>query len=219
MTFPFCFCPSRRGQTHNLATTNGGYFYGLIDYAAATPSSSSNDQTAGLEFWRGTAGTGAGSIPPEDFGLIMNRKFLGMAIRTKACSPIGFNDVKDGLSNTLLLSEKFLPLDSYDGSGPMYQGQIQKFGGDDRGWSDGWDYDIIRSTGTPPRRDAYVDASQYLQLDTERITFGSAHSSGINAVFGDNSVHTISYEIDREVFNKLGNRVDGQVVDASQWVN
>jgi hypothetical protein len=49
--------------------------------------------------------------------------------------------------------------------------------------------------------------------------FGSAHSSGINAAFGDNSVHTISYDIDRNVFNKLGNRSDGQVVDSSQWVN
>ncbi len=143
-----------------------------------------------------------------------------MVVRTKACSPIGFNDVKDGTSHTLLVSEKFLPLDSYDGTGPNYNGQIQPFGGDDRGWSDGWDYDIIRSTGTPPVRDAFRPASDYLNhLSLEVITFGSAHTSGINSVFGDNSVHTISYDIDRGVFNKLGNRVDGQVVDSSQWVN
>ena len=144
-----------------------------------------------------------------------------MVIRTQACSQISFNDVKDGVSKTLLISEKFLPLDSYDGGGPGFNGQTQKFAGDDRGWSDGWDYDIIRSTGITPSRDAFRPASQYSDgsLLRECIIFGSAHPSGMNAVFGDNSVHSISYDIDRDVFNKLGNRVDGQVVDSGQWVN
>jgi hypothetical protein len=52
----------------------------------------------------------------------------------------------------------------------------------------------------------------------ECIMFGSAHSAGVQGVFGDNSVRMISYDIDRDVFNKLGNRNDGQVVDDSQWV-
>src|SRR5262249_52395103 len=100
-------------------------------------------------------------------------------------------------------------------------GMNHPFEGDDRGWSDGWDYDIIRSTGIPPKQDYARPGSDYNNgtMWRESIMFGSAHRSGINAVFGDNSVRTISYEIDRDVFNKLGNRSDGQAADASQWVN
>jgi len=147
--------------------------------------------------------------------------YMGMVVGTKACSRIGFNDVKDGVSKTLLISEKFLPLDNYDGSGPFYGGMVRPFEGDDRGWSDGWDFDTVRSTGLPPRRDEAVPANLYNTGDNWRdyITFGSAHIAGIQSVFGDGSVHTISYDIDRNVFNKLGDRNDGQVTDASQWVN
>jgi hypothetical protein len=144
--------------------------------------------------------------------------FLGMVIRTQACSPIGFNDVKDGTSKTLLISEKFVPVENYDGGGPYHNGDIRKFAGDDRGWSDGWDFDIIRSTALPPKQDHYVPADQYMDLWRECITFGSAHTTGIQAVFGDNSVRTVSYEIDRDIFNQLGNRVDGKAGDSSQWV-
>ena len=90
-----------------------------------------------------------------------------------------------------------------------------------RGWSDGWDFDILRSTGIAPARDYVCSPSQYSTggLWREFIKFGSAHSSGMQAAFGDSSVRSISYDIDVKVFNSLGNRNDGQVVDASQWVN
>jgi prepilin-type N-terminal cleavage/methylation domain-containing protein len=220
MTFSFYFCPSRRGPTQSAKDTDPGYMNGLMDYAAATPAKGSDDVAAFNDFWTGAAGPGVAKGSP-DFYLVPQRMFLGMVIRTQACSPIGYNDVKDGTSKTLLISEKFLPLDNYDGGGPYFDGQIRKFEGDDRGWSDGWDFDIIRSTGIQPSRDAFRPASGYNNgtMFRECIMFGSAHTSGMNAVFGDNSVHTITYEIDRDVFNKLGNRVDGQTFDASQWVN
>jgi prepilin-type processing-associated H-X9-DG protein len=41
---------------------------------------------------------------------------------------------------------------------------------------------------------------------------GSAHSGGINAVFADNSVTFLTYEIDLETLNRLGNRYDGEVI-------
>ena len=34
--------------------------------------------------------------------------------------------------------------------------------------------------------------------------FGSAHTSGINAVFGDGSVHHIKFDVDVVLFNALG---------------
>lgn len=229
ITFPFYFCPSRRGPTQCTKDTATGFLYGMIDYAAATPSKLLKDLTSGASadtaaiftFWNGAGGTGGPIAGHEDFDLVKDRMFLGMVIRTGACSPIGFNDVKDGTSHTLLVSEKLLPLDNYDGSGPYFDGQIRTFEGDDRGWSDGWDYDIIRSTGVQPSKDYAKPAADYNtdKMAKECIMFGSAHTAGIQGVFGDGSVRTISYEIDRDVFNMLGNRVDGQTFDASQWVN
>jgi prepilin-type N-terminal cleavage/methylation domain-containing protein len=220
MTFSFYYCPSRRGPTHNMKDTDPGFFYGLMDYAAATPASKdANDTQVWSDFWKGTSGPGVS--PRPDFELVTDRVFLGMVIRTRACSRIGFNDVHDGDSKTLLISEKFLPLDNYEGSGSYYNGQMQQFAGDDRGWSDGWDYDINRSTGIAPARDYACDPAKYAtgELWREFIKFGSAHSAGIQAVFGDSSVHTITYDIDVKVFNALGNRSDGQAIDATQWVN
>jgi prepilin-type processing-associated H-X9-DG protein len=42
--------------------------------------------------------------------------------------------------------------------------------------------------------------------------FGSAHSSGLNAVFADGSVHIIGYDVDRALFNCLGNRQDHKAI-------
>jgi type II secretory pathway pseudopilin PulG len=209
-TIPLYFCPSRRGPTINSSPADAGYLNGMMDYASATPSIEANDIVAYWDFWKG-----------EIWNKVPDQLYLGMIIRTGSCPLIGYNDVKDGASKTLLISEKFLPLDNYDGTGPSWDGLIRKFEGDDRGWTDGWDFDIVRSTGLPPKQDYAIPANEYNQPSIrwqERITFGSAHSAGIQAVFGDNSVRTISYDIDRDVFNKLGNRNDGQVVDASQWV-
>jgi prepilin-type processing-associated H-X9-DG protein len=49
--------------------------------------------------------------------------------------------------------------------------------------------------------------------DEFAYSFGSAHSSGMNAIFADGSVTFISYDVDREMFNRLGHRSDGETVD------
>ena len=40
--------------------------------------------------------------------------------------------------------------------------------------------------------------------------FGAAHQNAMHAVFGDNSVHTISYNIEREILDRMGDRQDGE---------
>lgn len=203
------FCPSRRGPTINTKEADAGYLNALMDYASATPAKTADDVQAMADFWKGNEWQPVTAM------------YLGMVVRTKACSPIGFNDIKDGTSKTLLISEKFLPFDNYDGGGPFYDGRVRAFEGDDRGWSDGWDFDTVRSTGVTPLRDRAIPAAEYNLGDKwwqERIRFGSAHSAGMNGVFGDGSVRTIAYDIDGTVFNYLGNRNDGQASDASQWV-
>ena len=89
---------------------------------------------------------------------------------------------------------------------------------DDRGWSDGWDPDIIRSTAYPPGPDTDQPVlgvgGQQLDLG---FCFGSAHSGAFNAALADGSVRAISYSIDRTIFNYLGQRDDGQPIDASKF--
>jgi prepilin-type processing-associated H-X9-DG protein len=45
--------------------------------------------------------------------------------------------------------------------------------------------------------------------------FGSAHPGGINAAFADGSVTGLSFDIDRETFNRLGHRDDGELITQS----
>ena len=101
--------------------------------------------------------------------------------------------VTDGLSNTIVIGEKWVNSKKYQGGDWS----------DDVGWTDGWDTDVIRFTMCSPIRDTNPDGSGY--------EFGSAHPSGIHAVFGDGSVRTIRYGISPELFNRLGHRADGQV--------
>jgi prepilin-type processing-associated H-X9-DG protein len=40
-------------------------------------------------------------------------------------------------------------------------------------------------------------------------TFGSAHPGGFNALLCDGSVRNINYNVDENVYMRLGNRADG----------
>ena len=110
--------------------------------------------------------------------------------------PVGFKNITDGSSNTITLTEKRVNPLNYEGSGPA----------DDRGWSDGWDYDTLRLTSCTP----YPDSGAVNEFSR---TAGSSHTAGINTSFADGSVHSIAYDIDLETFNRLAHRTDGEVVD------
>ncbi len=125
---------------------------------------------------------------------------------------IGSAQISDGTSNTMMVSEKFVRPDFYEGGSSS----------DDRGWSDGWDPDTMRSTCWPPLQDTLVGTSggaleDLYGYEADVVNFGSAHPSGINAVFADGSVHVISYEIDNILFDRLGDREDAELVDMSQF--
>ena len=47
--------------------------------------------------------------------------------------------------------------------------------------------------------------------------FGSSHQAGVNAVFADGSVRSISYTIDPTTFSYLGNKSDGQAVNLDDF--
>jgi prepilin-type N-terminal cleavage/methylation domain-containing protein/prepilin-type processing-associated H-X9-DG protein len=127
--------------------------------------------------------------------------------------------ISDGLSNTILVGEKLVRAD-------LYAGNITETGGgsvsDDRGWTDGWDPDTMRTTAFPPISDSdgicYAPATDQFCTGSqdEALFFGSAHPSGINAVFADGSVHQIKYDVDGLIFNALGTRNGEETLDQGQ---
>jgi prepilin-type N-terminal cleavage/methylation domain-containing protein/prepilin-type processing-associated H-X9-DG protein len=120
--------------------------------------------------------------------------------------------INDGTSKTLLASEKRLRPSEYLGNSTREgatENQAPTF--DDRGWADGWDHDILRSCYFPPQQDNETPVED---LDFA-YSFGSAHAGGMNALFADGAVTSISYDIDRETFNRLGHRSDGETITQS----
>ena len=101
-------------------------------------------------------------------------------------------EIRDGLSNTLLLAEKYLhPANLSSGT----------HGADNENLYVGLDNDTCRSTRWPPRT---------LRASDVPATFGSYHPGGMNAAMADGSLRIIAYSIQREVFRTMGNRYDNQ---------
>ncbi|MBN1854351.1 MAG: DUF1559 domain-containing protein [Pirellulales bacterium] len=204
------FCPSRRTPTQHYVEMTW-----LIDYASATPGKSvplGSGYLNETDFW------GNGTI----WEVPSNQEYFGIIVRTDwdiirsnppgprgNTKPTTFGKITDGASNTLMLGEKRLFTSCYT-IGEWF---------DDRGWSDGWDPDTVRSTAFPVRQDVYDrNSDQELVATGDPLRrygfcFGSAHTGGINAAFGDGSVQVINYDIDQNIFNSLGHRSDGNVVN------
>ena len=223
---PLYNCPSRRPPTRGNPDPLTGVGPYLIDYAGAiggpsraeagtrytdllqNPASSNNKN---FLFWGCDS---CGSPMPSKFksplfrGIIQRSDYL-VGKHKGWMRKISFRSITDGASNTMLISEKRLVPSKYD-TGAWY---------DDRGWTDGWDPDIMRSTMFPLAADADESDANGKLLDSPAdklpYAFGSAHSGGINCVFADGSVHTINYDADPEVFNLLGNFNDGEPIDVS----
>ncbi len=132
--------------------------------------------------------------------------------------------VTDGLSNTMVISEKVVRFDLYEGqpAPPPGGGGVS----DDRGWADGWDPDSVRFTGVPPISDNDQNVCFNSNPAIQRtcigfegsipvLFFGSAHPGGVNAVYADASAHFINFDVDHLIFNALGTREGGETVDTS----
>ncbi|MBN2022413.1 MAG: DUF1559 domain-containing protein [Pirellulales bacterium] len=205
------FCPSRRGTT---SVYYNGINYVLNDYAAAVPGPKLNNDPNYENinaFWSGH--TQISNADPYRWTIQPNMYFQGVITRIswwrggtgddgtnagpeRFVDPVRLvrpGDITDGASQTMVLGEKRLLPNEYD-TGRWC---------DDRGWTDGWDPDTLRSTQHKPELDGANSYDPCYQ-------FGSAHVSGFNAAFADGSVKTIPYEIDRLIFAWLGDRMDGQ---------
>jgi prepilin-type N-terminal cleavage/methylation domain-containing protein len=246
---PGYFCPSRRSAEKVTGATGATT---LIDYAAAyplsfrcvgggLPASDKFDITKTTPFvgatsyavgfqvlWCGSNGPPLPNAVSDGVVVRTPWKLLTPASNTATargevvpgmsppCKP---GMISDGSSNTLMVSEKLVRSDLYAGN-LTETGQVSY--SDDRGWSDGWDPDVMRFTGSPPLSDSdplcFTAATQrYCTTNgAEGLFFGSAHSTGVNAVFADASVHHISFSVDGILFNKLGTRNGEETIDLNQ---
>ena len=241
---PGYFCPSRRAPTTVTDVVDSAYRVTLTDYAAAVPcgytdatqatkrwpinsgkpgaptTAQDNRNLRRTYLWGGTALTDIAAVPDNKvyMGVIVRASYnVASSNRTGTTfsramdvpDPCKMEQISDGTSNTFLAGDKFVRPDLYEGNSDS----------DDRGWADGWDADTMRSTGFPPLQDTLSGTTGVYEplfgVMADVVNFGSAHAAGFNAVFTDGSVHTIPYEIDILLFDRLGDRQDGEVVDLS----
>jgi prepilin-type N-terminal cleavage/methylation domain-containing protein/prepilin-type processing-associated H-X9-DG protein len=229
---PLYNCPSRR------APIIGPAGVALVDYAGVTAGPSrtevvaeggnfndylQNPQSHHWEiFWSGTdqyQSQGMPGIPKYQSmvasGISLNYRGViyrgdwvppkpgGIGTHLGFTKRITFAKITDGASKTLIATEKRVPPSFYEGG----------LRSDNGGWADGWDYDNLRSTMFPLEPDRDVDdTSVFAPIHYQ---FGSAHPGGINAAFADGSVTGLSFDIDRETFNRLGHRDDGELITQS----
>ena len=112
-------------------------------------------------------------------------------------SKIRYSEIEDGSSKTILLSEKLVSPDEL-------------------GWVSGTRADASQyglEAEFRPRPDAVPDAPKEQPTNSLAVGgFSSRHPGGINAAFGDGSIHFVSDDTDPELLQQLGNRADGQIM-------
>jgi prepilin-type N-terminal cleavage/methylation domain-containing protein/prepilin-type processing-associated H-X9-DG protein len=108
-------------------------------------------------------------------------------------SQITIRKIKDGLSKTAMVGDKYINPDRYiDGHDPA----------DDQNIFVGHDRDTMGYTtpGVPPLQDRPGLGADY--------NFGSSHPGGLQMTFCDGSVTNIAYDIDEDIYRKYGGRND-----------
>jgi len=213
------YCPSRRRVASYPYTKSGSDLYinidtpapaiGRSDYAACGGDNSSDECG-----WQGPADLAAGDAMSDSDWAGHKGTYqdaTGVIFRRSEVKPA---HIKDGMSSTYLLGEKYLTSSYYvTGEGE----------GSDQGWDVGYDYDTIRWTNDAvdylPKQDrALVPGDSTIsnpRIAKSMRAFGSAHSAGFHMALCDGSVKQIRYSIDAEVHKLLGNRNDGESIDSS----
>lgn len=111
--------------------------------------------------------------------------------------------IRDGMSNTYMMGEKYLKPENYYANGIDL--------GDNHSAYTGLNWDVVRTSSKAPTGSPYD--YQPPQQDTEGYynfwKFGSAHLGSFNMAYCDGSVQDIAYTIDPELHRQHCNRDDG----------
>jgi prepilin-type processing-associated H-X9-DG protein len=170
------FCPSRRGSTTPpLLSISGSAQPGALgDYGACTGTTGDDIYNQSLS-----------PLPPNGaFRLGLTAKGVRLV------------DITDGLSNTLLIGEKHVP--------------IGRFG--QASWDCSiYDGDNILCSTRPAGIKYHLAAS----LQDQGVKFGSYHQDVVNFVFVDGSVHALTQDIPPQTLEFLANISDGQSTNLS----
>ena len=215
---PAYYCPSRRGVQATPNRSTKKYWYKELDVGADPLGIGDGSYTVGMTDYAGSCQNQGFA---NDFFSIYNnssaisragftsvRGGVGAIVRastyrvqpgggtysndTVISAASGFFGLRDGASNTLLAGEK--------GHRPE---QLGTGGGIDAG---GY------SRGISADNMCRVDYRPMPDTPNGNMTwrFGSAHPAGFNAVFGDGRVTFIPYNVNLEVFGRMGHAADGR---------
>jgi hypothetical protein len=116
-------------------------------------------------------------------------------------SEVKNRQIKDGLSKTYFAAERHLMRLAYDFTYPSFS--------DNQSLYTGFEWDNTRLTNLTPD----CRPRQYQNNVPNYSAFGSAHVFGFNAVLCDGGVLPVSFDIDRQLHRRLGNRKDSLPVD------
>ncbi len=221
------FCPSRRSPTYVAQSSGGPTPTGrwALDYAAVTPGRDSNPNTPTWEFFRNDNDSMLGCYddqlqccnatceysvlgksPLRYFGIIVRTPYFWSTFAKKGFNvgnsqPTKVAKITDGTTKTIMITEKRIEPSCYEGQRYCWY--------DDRGWSDGWDGDAVRSPTMPMGPDKERGDIGDREFG---LSIGSAHSHGVHALYGDGSVRSVSYDVDFTTLNLLAHRSDGQTI-------
>lgn len=194
-----CFvCPSRRAVKRYPVNWSPGMPWALpAAFINTDPSSrgSRSDYAANAGSVRLQWGEG-----PRDWQLALADAFRDMSASngvSHQCSQVRPVDIRDGVSKTYLVGEKYLDPRHYE-TGGSYR--------DDHSMLVGDDLDMHAWTLVRPLQDRHGFNGH--------IEFGSAHPGGLNMAYADGAVRTVSYAVDAIVHLRSGSRSDGEVVSA-----
>ncbi|MCR5164304.1 MAG: DUF1559 domain-containing protein [Thermoguttaceae bacterium] len=192
----FLYCPSRRSPKNYPSTsgTASNYSTNITERAKSDYASCMGDFSYPQTYQRTSTydAVANGTFKPTDDSAVITGIMYSM-------SQTRMGDIRDGTTNTYLVGEKGINASCYEVS----------VSGDDLGCYSGFDDDNSRTcardqSGGLPRQDRAGYDSHFL--------FGGCHAGSFGMVMCDASVQRISYSIDIEVHERLGNRRDGQVV-------
>jgi prepilin-type N-terminal cleavage/methylation domain-containing protein/prepilin-type processing-associated H-X9-DG protein len=236
-------CPSRRSPKL-LFNQNLNVNVATIDYAGNGGPFTFWNVDGTLKLWGSPVNGPLVNYGPWQYGTILKpyqgvynygANPYGSNPSLLVAQPIGFKDLDDGGSNTILIAEKRWN-NAYDGQ-PQFSNTAAT---DYIGFTCGYGMDTIRTASSANPFAAAVTGDTVLpRLDDNDPSavppnvhpdgFGSAHRSGFNALFADGSVRHLRYDMSLDVqftpkynqtnstgislFQRLCDRNDGGTVD------